>query len=229
MLKVDKMNKFDDIDFMPREEQPVDPYAPIKIRMVQGLNRSDKIRSMVQEWIVSFRGGITKSAYESQIKRLDFDDNIAETQLAKAIGKRTIPLPPPPKKPCLNTSLLEKMVEEHYVGVYGKGFKKEIKNLVSQLRECGTVYVLEIEKLCLEFSSYENKGKSPEMIKDAVESDFLIITDLEMPIHLEWHIREAIERIGRIREEHHKPIVSTWCRFNDCNAFFERFHVYYVK
>lgn len=223
------MKEFSDIDMTPREELPPDPYAPIKIRMVQGLARSERIRKLVEDWITSFRGGITKAAYEGQMKRLDYDDNIAETQLLKAKGKRIIPLPPPPEKPRLTKSLLEQMVEDKYVAVYGRGFKSAIKEVIKQLRECGTVYVLEVERLCLEFVNYDNKGKSPQMLMDAIEADFLVIVDLEMPIHLEWHIREAIERIGRLREEKDRPIISTWCRFNDCNAFFERFKIYNVK
>ena len=223
------MKNFDSVDMTPREELPPDPYAPIKVRMVQGLTRSERIRKLVEDWITSFRGGITKVAYDSQIKRLDYDDDIAETQLQRAMGKRVIPLPPPPEKPRLTKPLLEQMVEDKYVAVYGRKFKPAIKEVVKQLKECGTVYVLEVESLIIEFKSFDDKGKSPHMIEDAIDADFLVIVDLEMPIHLEWHIREAIERIGRRREEANKPIISTWCRFNDCNAFFERFHIYVVK
>lgn len=223
------MKKFSSVDLTPRQDTPPDPYAPIKVRMMQGLERSDEVRKAVEVWITSFRGGITKEAYQRQIKRLDFDDNTALAQLKRAIGRRVIPLPPPPQKPSLDKPLLEKMVEDQYVAVYGRGFRTAIREAIPQLRACGVLYILEVERLCTEFVNYDNKGCAPRMIQDAIEADFLIVVGLEMPIHLEWHIREAIERIGRLREEQKRPIISTWCRFNDCNSFFERFKIYHVK
>ena len=97
---------------------------------------------------------------------------------------------------------------------------------MQELKKFGDVYVLSIEELIVEFKSYNEKGKGPQMIEKAIETDFLIIVDLEIPIHLEWHINEAIERIGRLREKNNRPIISTWNRFNDCNRFFERFKIY---
>jgi hypothetical protein len=223
------MKEFSSVDMTPKEVEAPDPYAPIKVRMVQGLNRSEEIRKLVEDWIVSFRGGITKAAYDQQMKRLDYDDAIAATQLAIAKGRRTIPLPPPPKKPALPNDLLQQMLIDKYVAVYGRKFKPAIRDVIKQLKECGTVCVFEVEKFIMEFKSFDDKGKGPYMMDSAVDADFLVIVDLEMPIHLEWHIREAIERIGRRREELGKPIISTWCRFNDCNAFFERFKIYEVK
>ena len=134
-----------------------------------------------------------------------------------------------PKMPKLEGTLIEKMLEEKYVAVYGRKFKPAIKELVSQLKECGVVYVLQVEELILQFKDYEHKGSSPQMIDSAIGADFLVIVDLEMPIHIEWHIHEALNRIGRKRFEAKKPIVSTWCRFNDVNDFFSHFKVYVVE
>ena len=67
------------------------------------------------------------------------------------------------------------------------------------------------------------------MIDKAIECDFLIVVDLEMTIHLEWHIREALNRILRKRMADKKPIISTWNRFNDVNDFFEKFKIYRVE
>nr|DAH56635.1 MAG TPA: hypothetical protein [Caudoviricetes sp.] len=206
----------------------VDSGEFIKANLMKSVNRSDSVRDAVRLWLTTFEGGMTRKAFDQQMKRLDWDDEIAISQLAKAKGKRVVPLPPPPKKPKLDKPLLEAMLEETFVAVHGRKFKPAIKDVVKQLRECGKTYVLQIEELILQFKDYEHKGTSPQMIEAAVEADFLVIVDLEMPIHLEWHIHEAISRIGRMREAKQKPIISTWCRFNDCNDFFERFSIYRI-
>ncbi len=211
------------------EKPKVDNSAFIKNNLMKSVDRSTEVRKAVEEWLFSFDGAITKATFAHQIRRLDWDDEKALEQLERAKGRRTIPLPPPPKLPKLEGKLLEKMVEHNYVAVVGRGaFKEELENAEKRLKEFGTVYVLSIEELIVEFKGYYEKGNSPHMIERAIETDFLIIMDLQMPIHLEWHIREAIERIGRMREERERPIISTWNRFNDVNEFFKRFRMYQV-
>ncbi len=204
----------------------VDNSAFIKQNLMKSVDRSKVVREAVERWLFSFDGAITKDRFEGQMRRLDFDDEKALLQLQKAEGRRTIPLPPAPRPPVMEKSIVETMVEDTYVAVSGRRHKKLIKEAVQELKKFGDVYVLSIEELIVEFKSYNEKGKGPQMIEKAIETDFLIIVDLEMPIHLEWHINEAIERIGRLREKNKKPIISTWNRFNDCNRFFERFKIY---
>ncbi len=204
----------------------VDNSAFIKQNLMKSVDRSKVVREAVERWLFSFDGAMTKNRFEGQMKRLDFDDEKALLQLQKAAGRRTIPLPPAPRPPVMEKSIVETMVEDTYVAVSGRRHKKLIKEAVQELKKFGDVYVLPIEELIVEFKSFNEKGKGPQMIEKAIETDFLIIVDLEMPIHLEWHINEAIERIGRLREKAKKPIISTWNRFNDCNRFFERFKIY---
>lgn len=214
-------------------EQPTRPEYDssqfVKLNLMKSVDRSTAIRDAVQSWLFSFDGGITKAAFEHQMKRLDYDDEIAFSQLERAKGRRTIPLPPPPKKPRLEGTLVEQMLEDTYVAVFGRKFKPEIKASRQALQECGETYVLSVEDLILQFKSYDDKGSSPHMIEKAIEADFLIVVDLEMPIHIEWHIHEALNRILRKRKELKKPIISTWNRFNDVNDFFESFKVYEVS
>ena len=210
-------------------ERPVsDTSAFIKNNLMKSVDRSTEVRKAVEKWLFSFDGGISKIAFTAQMKRLDWDDQKALSQLERAIGRRIIPLPPPPKMPPLPKPLVEQMVDETFVAVTGRKFRPAIKEVISQLKECGDVYVLPIEELILQFKGYDNKGSAPKMIDRAIECDFLVIVDLEMTIHLEWHISEAIERIGRMREAKKAPIISTWNRYNDCNKFFERFHIYSI-
>lgn len=225
------MKMFEDtkVEIKQVERPEVDSGDFVKRNLMKSVDRSDKVRTAVEKWLFSFGGGITRKAFDQQLKRLDWDDEIALSQLAKADGRRVIPLPPLPKKPKLDKPLLEKMLDEQYVAVYGRKFKPAIKEVVKQLRECGKTYVLQVEELLMQFVDYEHRGTSPQMLEQAVEADFLVIVDLEMPIHLTWHVHEAISRIGRMREAKKKPIISTWCRFNDCNDFFERFKVYVVE
>ena len=211
------------------ESPTIDKAVFIKKNLLKNCSRSGEVYKAVEKWLFSFEGALTKKVFEHQMKRLDFNDSVALSQLERAMGKRRIPLPPPPKKPPLVKSLMEQVLEDKYVAIYGRGFKKVIAEGIKQFRTCGDVYVLSVEELILNFKSYEDKGKAPQMIDKAIQCDFLFVVDLEMPITIEWHIREAVERIGRKREEAGLPIVSTWCRFNDVNAYFERFKIYYVK
>ena len=217
-----------------REEQHLEPVKVdsstyIKANLMKSVDRSAEVYQEVEKWLYSFEGAITKDHFQHQLKRLDFNDSIAISQLQKAAGRRTIPLPPVPKKPSLTKPLLEQMLEDTYVAVTGKKFKQEIKGTLKQLRECGEVYVLQVEELILQFKDYEHKGSSPQMIDKAIECDFLVIVDLAMPIHIEWHIHEALNRILRKRKVKKKPIISTWHRFNDVNDFFESFKIYEVN
>lgn len=208
------------------EPEPFDSSQYVKMNLMKAVDRDPETRRLIQDWLFSFEGAITKAMFQQQLKRLSNDADTAASQLLRAHGKRTIPLPPPERKPALQKPLVEQMLEDKFVAVCGRGFKKAIKDAVKMLREAGEVYVLQVEELILQFKSYDDKGSAPGMIDKAIDADFLVIVDLEMPIHIEWHIHEAIARIGRRREAQGKPIISTWCRFNDVNDFFERFHIY---
>ena len=226
------MKLFEEVDVVKHEEpvrQVSDSSEFIKRNLMKSVTRSDKVRDAVEKWLFSWEGAISKDVFSHQMKRLDWDDDKAIQQLLDGMGRRIIPLPKPEKHEPLNCSLVEKMLSDTYVAVHGRGFKKAIKQAVSELKTCGQVYVLQVEEFILQFKGFEDKGRAPEMIDKAIEADFLVIVDLEMPIHLEWHISEAISRIGRRREAHKKPIISTWCRFNDCNEFFKRFKIYEAK
>ena len=224
------MKMFEDkpIEIKDIEPPVVDNSAFVKRNLMKSVDRSPAVYKAVEDWLYSFIGGMSKIAFAAQIKRLDWDDEKALAQLEKAKGRRVIPLPPPPKKPALPKPLVEQMINDTFVAVTGRKFRPAIKEVIQQLKECGDVYVLPVEELILQFKGYEDKGKSPQMIDRAIECDFLVIVDLEMTIHLEWHISEAIRRIGRMREAKKAPIISTWNRFNDVNDFFERFHIYSI-
>lgn len=198
----------------------------IKRNLMKSVDRSKPVRQAVEKWLYSFDGAMSATAFARQIKRLDFDDEKALAQLEKAIGRRVIPLTVHPKLPKMTSTLLQHIVEDTYVAISKKNHKKVIRDIVKELKQFGVVYVLSIEELIVEFKDYNDRGNSPHMIKSAIDADFLVIVDLEIPMHLEWRIREAIHRIGRLREKDNKPIVSTWNRFNDVHEFFKRFKIY---
>ncbi len=211
------------------EKPKVDNAHFVKQNLMKSVDRSPEVRKAVEDWLYSFEGALTKKAFAYQLSRLDFDDSKALEQLERAKGRRTIPLPPPPKLPVMQKPLIAQMADDVYVAIRGRGFKKAVKEVIPQLRQYGSVYVLRMEEFILEFKSYENKGNAYTMIQDAIDADFLIVLDLEIPMKLEWHVNEAIERIGRMREEKNLPIIASWNRFNDCNRFFSRFKMYEIK
>lgn len=217
----------------PRQENTpvkVDSSSFIKQNLLKGVDKPQEIFKAIEAWLFSFEGAMSKKLFEAQLKRLDFDARTAIEQLEKAKGYRRIPLPPPPKMPPLEKPLIEQMLETPFTAIYGRGFRKVFKSALDELKALGKTYVLSVEDLIIEFKDYNDKGKAPHMIQDAIDADFLFVAGIERPIHLEWHIREAIERIGRQREEKgNHPIISTWHRFNDCNQFFERFSIFIVE
>lgn len=205
----------------------VDNSTFIKNNLMKSVERSGKVYDAIQRWLHSFVGAISKVAFQKQLNRLSSEEQVALTQLEKAIGKRTIPYAPTPQAPPLVRPLIEEMVEHTFVAIYGKKFKHEIKSAIDELKPLGRVFVLSVEELILEFKSYKDKGKSQQMIDNAIECDFLFIVDLERSIHLDRRIVEAIERIGRFRKG--KPIISTWNKFNDCKEFFNQFMIFIVQ
>lgn len=225
------MKLFEQITPEQKEErQPakVEADAYIKENLMKSVDRDEQTRELIRSWLFSFEGALTRKMFDQQMRRLDHNAEVAAQQLAKAKGRRTIPLPPPEKKPALTQPLIAQMVDDMYVAVCGRKYRTAIRDAVRELKGLGDVYVLQVEELILQFKSYDDKGTAPQMIDKAIECDFLVVVDLEMPIHIEWHVHEAISRIGRRREAAKKPMISTWNRFNDVNDFFERFKVYSV-
>lgn len=223
------MKLFEEQQISKVEVKPpvVDSSTFIKNNLMRNVERSGKVYTGIQKWLHSFEGALSKATFQKQLRRLSDDDEVALKQLEVSIGKRTIPYRPTPQAPPLTRTLIEEMVEHTFVAVYGKKFKETIKKTLDELRQLGKVYVLSIEELILEFKSYKDKGKSPQMIEDAIECDFLFMVDLERPIHLERRIVEAINRIGKFRKG--KPIIATWNKFNDCKEFFTQFRLFVVQ
>jgi len=223
------MKLFEEQELVERVVKPpvVDNSTFIKNNLMKSVERSGVVYSGIQKWLHSFEGALSKATFEKQLRRLSNEDDVAIEQLEKAIGKRTIPYAPTPQAPPLTRPLIEEMVDHMFVAVYGKKFKQEIKTAIKELRPLGRVFVLSVEELILEFKSYKDKGKSQQMIDDAIECDFLFIVDLERSIHLDRRIVEAINRIGKFRKG--KPIISTWNKFNDCKEFFEQFKIFIVQ
>ena len=98
----------------------VDNSTFIKQNLMKSVDRSKVVREAVERWLFSFDGAITKDRFEGQMRRLDFDDEKALLQLQKAEGRRTIPLPPAPRPPVMEKSIVETMVEDTYVAVSGR-------------------------------------------------------------------------------------------------------------
>lgn len=204
----------------------VDSSTFIKNNLLKSVERSGEVYEGISSWLHSFEGAITKALFNKQLRKLSTDDGVALKQLVEAKGRRAISYAPV-EKSVLEKPLIETMVEYTKVAICGKGFKKVLKQAVDELKSFGTVYVLSIEELILQFKSYKDKGNTPEIVDKAINCDFLFMVDLERPIHLERRIIETIERIGRFRKD--KPIVSTWNKFNDCKEFFKPFKIFFVQ
>lgn len=228
------MKSFDDLE--KREQEPhvfIDKYVYQKQRLLFNITRSERVCSAIEKWLMSFQGGMSKEAFIQQVSKLDYDDDLAISQIEKSMGKRSIQkkraaMPPLPLAKDAVSLLAEGIL---FIAVAGaeKALHAYIRQTYQTLKGLGRTYVLDLNDMKLEWVDKFQKGKSPEMIQKAKDAEFLIVVGLETPLDLPFYIGDTVNTIRRYRVEKELPIISTFARFREKEKFFEYFEKFSVK
>lgn len=228
------MKSFDDLE--KREQEPhvfIDKYVYQKQRLLFNITRSERVCSEIEKWLMSFEGGMSKETFIQQVSKLDYDDDLAISQLDKSMGRRSIvkkrvSMPPLPVAKDAISLLAEGTL---FIAVSGReqALHSYIRQTYQSLKSLGRTYVLDLNDMKLEWVDKFQKGKSPEMIQKAKDAEFLIIVGFETPLDLPFYIGDTVNTIRRYRVEKELPIISTFARFREKEKFFEYFQKFYTK
>lgn len=228
------MKSFDDLE--KREQEPhvfIDKYVYQKQRLLFNITRSEKVCSAIEKWLMSFQGGMSKEAFIQQVSKLDYDDDLAISQIDKSMGKRSIQKKRVAMPPLQIAKDAVSMLAEGILFIAVAGAEKALHSYIRQtyqtLKGLGRTYVLDLNDMKLEWVDKFQKGKSPEMIQKAKDAEFLIVVGLETPLDLPFYIGDTVNTIRRYRVEKGLPIISTFARFREKEKFFEYFEKFSVK
>lgn len=221
------------VDIKPKPvvvEQPkVKSFQFIMERLMYDCKKTGAVRDQVWNWLMSLQNPMTKKMFEHNMRRLSFNEDEALDQLKRSQGCMNIKPTLPQKKPELTGDILQLAVEQRRVAVGGPGLKTCIYNLVQRLKEMkAPYYVLDVEELIIQYVG-NSSGNAHQMIKDAVDTDFLIMVKFETCPMLEWVVKEALRRIHRLRKRDNKITVSTWHRYNNVPDIFEDYSIFNVS
>lgn len=228
------MKSFDDLE--KREQEPhvfIDKYVYQKQRLLFNITRSERVCSAIEKWLMSFQGGMSKEAFIQQVSKLDYDDDLAISQIDKSMGKRSIQKKRVAMPPLQIAKDAVSMLAEGILFIAVAGAEKALHAYIRQayqtLKGLGRTYVLDLNDMKLEWVDKFQKGKSPEMIQKAKDAEFLIVVGLETPLDLPFYIGDTVNTIRRYRVEKGLPIISTFARFREKEKFFEYFQKFYTK
>lgn len=229
------MKHFDEIKIEQKEiEAPTfDKFRFQKQKLLFNVTRSTEICKLLETWLMSFEGGMSKQTFMSQVAKLDIDDDIAISQIDRSLGRRAISkakttLPPLP----LADDAVNLLADGNlFIAVAGreKPLQNYIRNTYQTLKKLSNTYVLDLNDLKLEWLDKFQKGKSVGMLQNARDAEFLIIVGFETPIDLPYYIGDTLNTLRRYRIQNTMPIISTYAKFRHRDKFFEYFTKYSVK
>lgn len=208
------MKDFTELGRRPPQPLPAKSYSDKYIRSKRAwaasLDRSQQVKQAVEDWLLSFDGGMTKKDFQLQLCKLHSSDEVAIKQLTESAGKRTIRQAPRDKPPKLNMRVVEALGRYRMVAIEGKSGKAAIEKFINTLPSAG-VYILDMNELILEYVDYQHRGKAGEIIEAANRADILIIEGLEKPIALAYHIKDTLYQLAAVRKKQEdKFTLSTW-------------------
>ncbi len=208
------MKDFMDLGAKPPKPLPAKTFADKYIRTKRAwalsLDRAAPVKQALEDWLLSFNGGMTKKDFQAQLCKLHSDDAKAIKQLEESKGKRVIRQAPRDKPPKLEIKLITALAQYKMIAIEGKSGKNLIDNFLSTLSPAG-VYILDVNELILEYVDYQHRGKAGEIIEAANRADVLIIEGLEKPISLAYHIKDTLYQLAAVRKkDKDKYTVSTW-------------------
>ena len=228
------MKSFDELEEREQKEPSfIDRYVYQKQRLLFNLTRSERVCSAIEKWLMSFEGGMSKETFIQQVSRLDYDDDIAISQIEKSMGRRSISkkrlsMPALPLAKDVISLLADGTL---FIAVSGReeALHRYIRQSYQALKSLGRTYVLDLNDMRLEWVDKFQKGRSPEMVQKAKDAEFLLVVGLETPLDLPFYIGDTLNTIRRYSVERELPIISTFARFREKEKFFEYFQKFYTK
>lgn len=225
------MKKFTDIkSTRPQNPQPApvpqDRQLYIKRNLVDQLDYRADVKQAVLDWLLSFPGGITKKDFQLQLVKLDKDPEKAISQLQKSKGYRTIRQVEREKPPKLEIPIIDALAQDNLIAIEGARGKKAILDFLQDLPPSG-VYILDIPELLLEYTDFHHKGASAQMIEQSNKASILVITGLEKPVGLPFHIREVLTQLAQVRSRY--PDKFTLSTYNYTHTWFIPEYATYFK
>ena len=209
------MKKFTDIksNRQPNPQPapvPQDKQLYIKRNLVDQLDYKPDGKQAVLDWLLSFPGGITKKDFQLQLVKLNSDPEKAISQLEKSKGYRTIRQVEREKPPKLEVPVLDALAQDNLIAIEGAKGKKAILDFLQEISSSG-VYILDVPELLLEYTDFHHKGTSAQMIEKSNKASILVITGLEKPVGLPFHIREVLTQLAQVRSRYQdKFTLSTY-------------------
>lgn len=225
------MKKFTDIksNRQPNPQPapvPQDKQLYIKRNLVDQLDYETDVKQAVLDWLLSFPGGITKKDFQLQLVKLDKDPAKAISQLEKSKGYRTIRQVEREKPPKLEVPVLDALAQDNLIAIEGAKGKKAILDFLQEISSSG-VYILDVPELLLEYTDFHHKGTSAQMIEKSNKASILVITGLEKPVGLPFHIREVLTQLAQVRSRY--PDKFTLSTYNYTHTWFIPEYATYFK
>lgn len=227
------MRAFDEVEIIvPPEPVKIDKYALQKQRMLFLLARNKPVMDAINDWLLSFEGGMSKELFLAQTGRLSYDDGEALEQLRRSMGRRTIYKKKQVSDYPLMGDVVQLMASDVlFIAVNGqdKAIKSFIRDTYQTLKSLGRTFVLDIDELRLVWTDKFSKGRSQEIRDSSMSCEFLIMVGWEAPLDLPRYLLDWVNSLRRYRVEHKLPMISTFARFREKEMFFKDFKKYCVK
>lgn len=205
---------------------PTDKQIYIKRNLVNQLDYCETVRQAVLDWLLSFPGGITKKDFQLQLVKLDKDPEKAISQLQRSHGYRSIRQVEREKPPKLEIPVIDALAQDNLIAIEGAKGRKAILDFLQDLPPSG-VYILDIPELLLEYTDFHHKGTSAQMIEQSNKASILVITGLEKPVGLPFHIREVLTQLAQVRSRY--PDKFTLSTYNYTHTWFIPEYATYFK
>lgn len=226
------MKKFTDIK--PQHRSPSPEISPIsqdkqiyiKRNLANQLDYCETVRKAVLDWLLSFPGGITKKDFQLQLVKLDKDPEKAISQLQRSKGYRSIRQVEREKPPKLEVPVIDALAQDNLIAIEGAKGRKAILDFLQDLPPSG-VYILDVPELLLEYTDLHHKGASAQMIEQSNKASILVITGLEKPVGLPFHIREVLTQLAQVRSRY--PDKFTLSTYNYTHTWFIPEYATYFK
>lgn len=228
------MKHFDEIEIEKNNvviQQPKVEYQKAGLLRSVG-DFSIAVLKAIEKWLFSFPTGMTKDAFQRQLDHLEKDETRALAQLKAAMGYRVI------KKwvetfPVQKKSFMECIAnDELFIAIDSKRSlcEKYVLQAIHDLKQFGSVYVLDCAIVFAELKSSKERGSTDSMFSEARKCDFLIIENLAGSIGYVSNVAcwELISLVNA-RYEQKKPILSRYNDYKNLAPIYEKCPVYSLE